>query len=159
MKKIHTLILIFGFLFFSCSGDDKTDEITEIPQGITVKINGITKVFKEVSVSQYVHEQGTPSEYTNLILLGKIEKNSKERISFAIPKKGEISKNAVNQVLYIDGNEDEYYYYPGTNLNFSVELIENSFENVLKGEFSGTLYQNQGGNELYFKKGSFNIQY
>lgn len=159
MKKIFTLILIFGLLLFSCSSDDENDEVIEIPQSITVKINGITKVFKEVSVSQFVHEEGTSKEYTNLILYGRIEKNGTERITFAIAKKGEINKSSVHQVSYVDGNDDIYYYSPSTNLDFFVDLTENSLEGSLKGKFSGTLYENGGGNEFYFEKGSFNVQY
>jgi hypothetical protein len=158
MKKIHTIILIFGFLFFSCSVDDKTDETTEIPKGITVKINGVTKVFNEISVEKYAQTQGGYVDLS-LIISGRIEKNSIERIFFSITNKGENGDNIVNQVLYVDQNDNEYYYYPNSNLDFFVEVLENHLNYILKGRFSGILYQNKGGNELSFKNGSFNVQY
>jgi len=158
MKRIFTLILIFGFLLFSCSNDDKTDQTVEIPKGITVEINGVTKVFNEISVEKYAQTQGGYVDLS-LILSGRIEKNSIERIIFSITNKGENGNNKVNQVLYVDQNDNEYYYYSGTNLDFSVDVIENDLLYKLKGRFSGILSPNHGGNELSFKNGSFNVQY
>ncbi|MBA0882597.1 hypothetical protein [Flavobacterium undicola] len=158
MKRIFALILILCFSLFSCSNDGKTDQKTEIPKGITVEINGVTKVFNEVSVEKYGQTQGGYVDLS-LILSGRIEKNSIERIVFSITNKGENGDNKVNQVMYVDQNDNEYYYDPSTNQNFSVDVIENDLMFILKGRFSGILYQNKGGNKLSFKNGSFNVQY
>ncbi|WP_396192196.1 hypothetical protein [Flavobacterium sp.] len=156
MKKIIALILLISFSVSSCSNDNETQEL---PQGLTVVVNGATKVFNIVSVEETVYGGGTPSEYSSLILRGEIATNSIERIVFTF-RKGVTGKNAFGNMYYVDNEDREYYYfYYNEDERFIINVIKNDFSNLLQGKFYGKLYENGGPTEINMQKGSFNIQY
>jgi hypothetical protein len=164
MKKIFLIILSFNLvLLASCSKNDspnENDNSSEIIKGLRVTINGITRIFTEVSVQQSVYEEGTANEYTSLLVRGKIETNSVEKISFSLIK-GDTGFEAVYMLTYIDSSNRVFYYMRESNGgSFLINIISNDVgANLLKGKFSGTLQENGGGTIHTFTNGSFNVDY
>jgi len=161
MKKKSLIIvpLILIISLFSCTKSEDSPVSNEITEGLRVTINGKTKIFNKVWVDQFVYEKGTTNEYTSLIVRGEIEPNSTERINFSLLK-GKTGAEAVFHLGYSDSNDYQFYYDRSTNGgSFTINVISNDMNNLLKGYFNGTLQQNGGGTILDFKNGSFNIKY
>lgn len=151
MKKLFLFLAASALALTSCSSDD--DGGSSIGGTITVTINGQAKTFNSIVVNEQVFDAGTPNEYTDLTVTGTIGSSTDEIIVFEL-EKGDLGANAIYFMTYTKNNNT----YFG---DFSANVTTNNNSKVLKGNFSGTFFDNggSGSNEAVFTNGSFDIQY
>lgn len=138
--KHKLLLLLWCFsLLVSCSNDNADETLPDIPQSIQMKINGKYKIFQDPIVIETVFNQGQPDEYSNLIIkTWKENESPAEKFYFGAVKRKD-GKTTVHHSWYVDSEDNEYIYYPSSNVNFKIEILPNSEARILKGTFSGTI--------------------
>ena len=163
MKRIilFALLASFGLTSISCSNDDNSTPVNQVPQAggtITFKVGGVAKTFNTINVVE--DEQGTTEDpYTVLMVTASANNNPAEVISFVLPK-GQIGANLIYNLIYTVNGKS---YWADTFGGSSTNVVQtNTADNKIIGSFSGTFtYSNMGQDfeELMITEGVFNFTY
>jgi len=156
MKKIFLFIATatLAFSMNSCSSDDNSDSNggnTTVGGTITLKIDGVSKIFNNVIVNEITGTEDG-AEYTLLNVTATIGTSATEVITFTT-EKGEVGADVVWDFHYTQGTT-RYYSNPMT-----IVIQTNNDTKKLKGSFNGTWTPSNGGTDLTVTEGSFDIQY
>lgn len=145
MKKKYLILTLFTlFLTISCTNSDGHDSSKEL----SVKIDGTTKYFKDITVVEDVYP-----DYTDYILSAK-QKDDETKLLTIMMEKGATGTESIYYIQYFDSNE----YYEATLANLTTNITENS-ESKLIGTFSASLEDENASSTIQFTQGSFNINF
>lgn len=140
--KLSSLILLFLLsLTVSCSKSDGYDS----SRALSVKINGVTKYFNNIVVTQEVYP-----DYVDYIVTAK-QTDDQSKLLVINLEKGALGSDAIYYIQYYDGTE----YFDAVPTNLTTNITENTDLKII-GTFSGTL-DNGGSTVVQFTQGTINI--
>ncbi len=144
MKQIFTFLTIVAVTlsFSSCSSDDNNDST-----GITVKINGVSKKFKSIEVTEDVYD-----EYTDYIIDAVQSDDPTKTISISLGK-DLTGPDSIYFIQYYDGSE----FYQSSSADINANVTESSNTRI-KATFSSTLSVDEGSGTVNVSGGVIDIK-
>lgn len=144
MKQIFTFLTIVAVTlsFSSCSSDDNNDST-----GITVKINGVSKKFKNIEVTEEVYE-----DYSDYVITAEQSDDLTKTIEISLGK-DLTGPDSIYYIQYYDGSE----FYQSSDADINANVTESSNTRI-KATFSSTLSVNEGSGTVIISSGVIDIK-
>lgn len=144
MKQIFTFLTIVAVTlsFSSCSSDDNNDST-----GITVKINGVSKKFKNIEVTEEVYE-----DYSDYVITAEQSDDLTKTIEISLGK-DLTGPDSIYYIQYYDGAE----FYQSSDADINANVTESSNTRI-KATFSSTLSVNEGSGTVIISGGVIDIK-
>lgn len=157
MKKIalFALIATLGLSSISCSSDDSSAPVNQVPVTggtVTFKVDGVAKTFNTINVNVEPGE-GQDADNNYLLVTASANNDPSEVMSFVV-QEGQIGANAAYNWAYTAGGKNYYAM-------FNNVVQTNSTDKRLIGSFSGNAeyYNGMGVEVVAISEGVFNITY
>jgi len=145
MKKI-LLFTVLSLVLFVSNGCSSGGEDNRTIQRITMVVDGLTKIFYNVTVNQ--------SDPEFLIVRGQLGSEVIEAIDLEI-RKNTTGVSAITSMIFTQNNI-EYYAFAGSGVSSNV--TSNGSDRVIKGNFQGN-FRTLSGASKFISNGSFTINY
>lgn len=154
MKKSILFILtgLFVMMLNSCSEDSKSGTTPTTTQGVTVKINGISKTFSKINVEEKPWNENGQSG-VDLFITAANSSDPNEMIHLNIGQ-GDLGDDQVWGIYYTKDAID--YAQDDSEMKSFVDL---NSEKRVKGSFNGSLKTEDGSTVYILTNGLFDVTY